>query len=131
MPITFHASHIDTSEEEGLTRVLLSVDSDLAAERYLMFQRDQTPSPDQVRHGMDDIYIETCGQGWSWYGHVRSVHLSRTGITVQLDAAAAAEIGDNGRIDVTFDLGANGFDALRTTLRRVFTGRAYYTEAAA
>ena len=131
MPISFHASHLRITQEEGLTVVILSVDDNLEAERYLMFQREERPSADQVRFGMADVYVETCGQGWSWYGHIESVRLTRTSIAVQLDAQAAHEMRDTGYVDVTFELAPDRFHALREALRTVLRGRDYFVDAAA
>ena len=131
MPISFHASQISISQQDGLTVVILSVDETLEAERYLMFQREDKPSAEQVRSGMTDVYVETCGQGWSWYGHIESVRLTRTSIHLQLDAKAADEMRDTGRVDVTFDLAPDRFEALRAALRTVLKGRDYYVDAAA
>ena len=111
--------------------IIFSVDETLEAERYLMFQGDDAPSADQIRLGMTDVYIETCGQGWSWYGHIESVNLSRTGILVQLDAQAAGELRDTGLIEVTFDLSPSHFNVLRAALRKVLKDRKYYNEVAA
>lgn len=52
------------------------MDADLAAERYLMIQRKAAFGPDDERFGMNDVYNETCGQGWSWYGHVEAFELA-------------------------------------------------------
>ena len=64
MPVAFHAAVVRVRKEQWGFVTLLSVDADLAAERYLMIQRKAAPSPDDERFGMNDVYIETCGQGW-------------------------------------------------------------------
>jgi hypothetical protein len=131
MPIRFHASVVHTSEVEGVLRIMLSVDETLESERYLMIQRLLTPSVDDIRRGMNEVYIETCGQGWSWYGHIEAFRLFPKRIQVQLDAVAAAEIRDDGAVDVSFDLPLEEFARLRRALQRAFDGRPYYAEAAA
>src|SRR5216110_3447359 len=130
MPIRFHAPIVDISEVEGVTRIILSVDKNLEAERYLMIQRQIEPSDEEVRSGMNDVYIETCGQGWSWYGHIESFKLFPGRIEVELDAAAASEIGEEGSVQVSFELPTERYVALRAALRRAFDGRSYYSEAA-
>ncbi len=128
MAITFHAHMLDVSEEDWGIRVILSVDDTLEAERYLMTQRKDTFSEQDVRFGMDDVYIETCGQGWSWYGHIASFELFENRIRVQLDAEAAHRIDDDGVIEVSFDLTDEKRVALRAALRRTFAGRVCYAD---
>jgi hypothetical protein len=128
MAITFHAHMLDISEEDWGIRVILSVDDTLEAERYLMTQRKHMFTDRDVRFGMDDVYIETCGQGWSWYGHVDSFELFDNRIRVQLDAVAARRIDDDGVIEVSFDLTQEQRAALRAALRRTFAGRACYAD---
>lgn len=131
MPIGFEALFIDTADVESVMRIILSADDTLEAERYLMFQRDSEPSQQATALGMDDVHVETCGQGWGWYGHIEEVELGRDRLSVQLDAEAAAKMRDTGRIDVTFSLSSTRFDELRTALRRVLGERAYYREVVA
>ena len=131
MAIRFDASFLDISEVEGVTRILLSLDDNLEGEQYLMVQRQLAPSEKEVHFGMNDVYIETCGQGWSWYGHIDRFTLLPDRILVQLDATAASEIGDDGSIEVSFQLPPQRFATLQAALQRAFRDRAYYTEAAA
>ena len=119
---------LDISEEDWGVRIILSVDDTLEAERYLMTQRKDTFTDQDVRFGMDDVYIETCGQGWSWYGHIESFELFDTRVRVQLDAEAARRIDDDGVIEVSFDPMGEKRAALRAALRRTFAGRAYYSD---
>ena len=130
MAIIFHASVLDISEEDWGIRIILSVDGTLDAERYLMIQRKHTFTDQDVRLGMDDVYIETCGQGWSWYGHIDSFELLDARIRVQLDAEAARRIGDDGVIEVGFDPADEKREVLRAALRKTFAGRACYSEHA-
>jgi hypothetical protein len=130
MAILFHASTLEISEEDWGIRILLSADETLDAERYLTIQRKDTFSDQDVRLQMDDVYIETCGQGWSWYGHIDSFELFDTRIRVQLDEEAARRIGDDGAIEVSFDPADEKHAALRAALRRAFVGRAYYSDRA-
>ena len=128
MSIRFHAHVLEIAEEEWGTRIMLSADATLEAERYLMTQRKHTFSDQDVRFAMDDVYIETCGQGWSWYGHIDSLELFQERVRVQLDATAAERMGDDGVIEVTLDLTEDERGALRAALRKTFAGRPYYAD---
>lgn len=66
--ISFHANHVAVTREDWGHLIMLSVDEDLDSEQYLMLQRKHRFTDQDIRFGMDDIYVETCGQGWSWYG---------------------------------------------------------------
>jgi hypothetical protein len=131
MPIAFHAEFVQATNEGWGTLVVLSADETLEAERYLIVQRATEYSEQDKRLGMDDVYIETCGQGWSWYGHIESFRLCPKKITVQLDGEAAARIGDTGAIEASFSLSPEEFANLREALRQAFSGCPYYSEAAA
>jgi hypothetical protein len=111
--------------------IVWSVDEDLSAERYLMLQRKSEFSEQDVRLGMADVYIECCGQGWSWYGHIVSFELSPDKVRVQLDSEAAKRMRDDGHIEVTFTANAVRFTELQTALKQVFDGYSYYKEATA
>ena len=128
MPITFHAGLVDMSPKDWGTQVGWSVDADLAAERYLVVMRASEFTEQDVRLGMDNVYIETCGQGWSWYGHIVAFELFRDRVSVQLDAEAAKHMRDDGRIEVTFELDAARLRELRAGLGRVFAGYGYYVD---
>lgn len=131
MPIKFNASVVRTTEEDWGTLIIFSVDETLEAERYLMIQRAREFSNEDVQLGMNDVYIETCSQGWSWYGHIVAVELLKGMIKIQLDAEAAARLDDNGLNEVSFDVPEHEFKHLRAALGRAFVGRSYYSEAAA
>lgn len=129
MTIQFAAQHVGVSNEEWGWLVVWSVDDTLAAEQYVMLQAAQTYSEEDVRLGMNDIYIECCTQAWSWYGHILSFVLSETSIELRLDREAAERMGNDGCFVVTFSISEEERMTLRSTLRHVFNGRGYYVEA--
>lgn len=129
MTIEFDAQHVLISKEEWGWLVIWSVDENLASERYVMLQAKDEYSRDDVRLGMNDIYIECCGQGWSWYGHIESFVLSDKRIDVQLDRGAAEHMRNDGRFVATFSAHDEERTQLRDTLRQVFHGCGYYKEA--
>ena len=126
--ITFHATNVSVTQEDWGTLVLWSADENLACERYLMLQAADEYDEQDVRFGMDDIYIETCGQGWSWYGNIEHFELTRNRVVVQLSEEAATDMDDDGKIDATFFLGAGAYERLRKTLQKIFKGKDYYRD---
>jgi hypothetical protein len=126
--IAFHANHVDVSREEWGYLVVLSQDADLSAETYLMLQAKDRHDDQDVRLGMDDVYVEVCGQGWSWYGNILSFELTANRVSVQLSAEAAARMRNDGRIEATFSLDAAKYIELRAALQQVFRTSDYYIE---
>ncbi|MBL8264984.1 Imm10 family immunity protein [Steroidobacter sp.] len=129
MPIEFDAKYVHVSKEAWGWLVTWSVDENLAAERYVMLQAADKYSAEDARLGMDDIYIECCNQGWSWYGHIQAFKLSRTHIDVQLDHEAAGRMRSDGRFVVGFSIDDEAWGKLQRALEQVFAGRGYYSEA--
>jgi len=124
--ISFHAELVDVSRKDWGWLIAWSVDEDLAAERYLVLQRADEPTEQDIRMGMEGVYIECCGQGWSWYGHIVSFELCRNRVLAQLDSEAAQRMRDDGRIEATFKLSDERFAELRSALNQVFHGYGYY-----
>ena len=129
--ISFHATHVSVTKEDWGTIVMWSADDNLASERYLVLQAADEYDEQDVRLGMDDIYIETCGQGWSWYGNLESFELTRNRVLVQLSHEAATHMGNDGKIEATFFLGAGAYKRLRKTLQKIFEGKDYYRDGTA
>jgi len=77
---------------------------------------------------MNQPYIEYCGQGWSWYGHIESIQLHRDRVRVQLDSEAASYMRNDGLIVVEFMLNDDKFNQLSQALKRTFCDRKYFTE---
>ena len=127
--ISFHATRVSVTREHWGTLVIWSADEDLASERYLMLQAADEYNEQDVRFGMDDIYIETCGQGWSWYGNIEHFELTRNRVLVQLSQEAATHMSDDGKIEATFFVGAGVYERLRKTLQKIFEGKDYYRDA--
>jgi hypothetical protein len=98
-------------------------------EHYLMLQAAREYSEEDERLGMDDIYVECCGQCWSWYGHIQSFRLSRHAVDVELDAEAADHMRNDGRIHVQFSIDDVAYGNLQAALRHIFNGRTWFTEA--
>jgi hypothetical protein len=128
--IAFHAEQVAVTRESGGYVVAWAV-ADPDAETYLMVQVPGSHDEQDVELGMDDVYIETCGQAWSWYGNIESFELARDRVRVQLSAAAAAQMGDDGRIEATFSVPEETYAELRAALNDVFRGRGYYREVVA
>ena len=126
--ISFHANHVAVTREDWGDLVMLSADEDLGSEQYLMLQAKDRYDDQDVHLGMDDIYVETCGQGWSWYGNIELFELTRNCVSVQLSRDAATRMGHDGKIEATFSLGETAFAHLRKTLQKIFDGEDYYRD---
>lgn len=126
--IYFHANHVAVTREDWGYLVVLSVDEDLASERYLTLQAKDRYDDQDVRLGMDNIYIETCGQGWSWYGNIELFELTRKGVFVQLSREAATRMGNDGKIEATYSLDDTAYAYLRETLQKIFDREDYFRD---
>ena len=126
--ISFHANHVAVTREDWGDLVVLSADENLTSEQYLMLQAKDHYDDQDVRFGMDDIYIETCGQGWSWYGNIELFELTRNRVSVQLSAEAATRMSNDGKIEATFSLNETVYARLRKTLQKIFDGEDYYRD---
>jgi len=130
MPVGFVATKFAVVREAGVLITTLGDASTEEEDYYLMLQHSERHSEQDVRFGMNLPYIEYCGQGWSWYGHILEFSLQRNNVTIQLDAEAAGEMQNDGRIAVGFNLSDAEFQELRSALRETFAGYAYYQDMA-
>ncbi|MDZ7862972.1 Imm10 family immunity protein [Acidovorax sp.] len=130
MPAGFFADAFAAVEDDGLLIVTLGAPSTEDEDFYLMLQHQDEYDEQDIELGMDQPYIEYCGQGWSWYGYILSFDLHRDHVRVQMDAQAAREMDNDGLIEVRFDLADAQFHALRLALQRTFAGRSCFHDRA-
>src|SRR5262245_51156815 len=130
MAISFHADLVDISRRDWGRLVTWAVE-DPEAERYLGLQRKDKFTEQDIKFGWDKVYIECCGQGWSWYGHILSFELFRDRVRVKLDAEAAKHMRNDGQIEVTFKLSEDRFAELQRGLSQIFDGFSYYKHTTA
>jgi len=122
----FTATDFGVVEENGVLVTGLGAPSTEDRDFYLTLQHKDKHSESDASFGWDKPYIEYCGQGWSWYGHIESFELFRDHVVVQMDSEAAARMQDDGHIEVRFDLGEEEFSKLRRALERTFKGVSYF-----
>ncbi len=114
-----------TSEDWGWLTVLWASSTE-DEDFYLMFQRAYEFTEGEILFGQDKPYIEYCGQGWSWYGHILSVKLQRESISIQMDKEAASEMDNDGQLEITFNLDDRESQKLERALENTFEGFDYY-----
>ena len=127
--ISFHANHVAVTREDWGDLVVLSADEDLVSEQYLVLQAKDHYDDQDVHLGMDDIYVETCGQGWSSYRNIEFFELNRNCVSVQLSPEAATRMGNDGKIEATFSLDETAYAQLRKTPQKIFDAEDYYRDA--
>jgi hypothetical protein len=130
MSVGFAATEFNVIDENGTLVTALGAPSITENDRYLMLQHQYAHDEQDRRLGFDKPYIEYCGQGWSWYGHIISFRLRRDCVKVLMDQMAASRMGNDGNIEVTFNLSDEQFETLRTALRTTFAGQTYYADEA-
>ena len=130
MSAGFTATELSVLAEDDALITTLAVPTAKGEHVYLMFQRADEYDEQYVALGMDQPYIEYCGQECSWYGHMHAVILHANRLSVQMDAEAAMQMDDDGQIDVRFNLTPERYAQLRQALRTTFEGCEYYREEA-
>ena len=125
MTISFDATYTDVSKEPSGSIVTIA-ESNNTDDQYLMFQAKNEYDKQDIKLGMNDIYIECCGQGWSWYGHIVSFVLTPKTITVQLDNEPADEMSNNGLIRINLLIEQSEFPMLKSEFSNIFSGKSYY-----
>jgi Immunity protein 10 len=128
MSTGFHATSCNVTEESGVLITTLAAPSTEEEDFYLMLQHKAEHDAQDVKFGMDIPYIEYCGQGWSWYGHILSFGLSRDRVCIRMDEEAAAHMRNDGHIEVTFQLSEVEFANLRSAVHATFKGQPYFAD---
>lgn len=130
MPVGFVATDCSAGLENGVWAVVLGSPSTEEDDFYLMFQKKEgTYTQQDIAFGWDKPYVEFCGQGWSWYGHMNEVTLERGMIRVIMDGEAAAYMRNDGIIEVQFAVTDSEFTQLQSTLQEIFNGVEYFNNA--
>jgi Immunity protein 10 len=125
-PVGFFATDVSVSAENDVLITAFGAPSTEDDDFYLMLQHNLISNEEDEKFGMDQPYIEYCGQGWSWYGHIMSFRLSRDNVTIQMDKDAATHMGNNGLIRVDFSIDDNDFITLSAALKTTFDGYSDY-----
>ena len=128
MPVGFTATLFSVVVERGVQIISLGAPSVGEDDFYLMLQHKDEHSLQDAKLGMDKPYIDYCGQGWSWYGHIDKFELSHDRVRVRMDTEAAAHMRNDGHIEVRFTLDDDQYAELRSALRRTFNGCGYYRD---
>lgn len=130
VPVVFIATQFAVTRENGLLITALGAPSTDGEDLYLTLQHQQEHDEQDVALGMITPHIEFCGQGWSWYGHILEFTLHRQRIEVRMDAEAAAEMQNDGHLQVRFNLDDLAFLELRSALHETFANREYFRDKA-
>ena len=130
MPVTIHASQLSVIEEHGVLVTTLAAPSTEDEDFYLMLQHKPAYDGQDLKFGMNKPYIEFCGQGWSWYGHILSFTLHRNRVNIQMDQEAAERMRNDGNLEVTFSANLDEFKSLQAAIQKTFRGYSYFRDEA-
>ena len=128
MPTGFISTEFEVTEENGVLVTVLGAPTIDEDDYYLMLQNKKPYTKQDIKLGMNKPYIEYCGQGWSWYGHIDSFELLRNRVRIKMDKEAADRMENDGLIEVDFALDENQFSQLQLALRRTFDECEFYIE---
>lgn len=129
MVVKFHANCVSVNYEDDYLLVGFA-DDKFDTKEYLMLQRAYKFDEQDVRLGMDDVYIERNGQGWSTYGGILKFELDCDRVSVLLDENSSNKMSNERQIEVTFSLPPKRLRELRKGLAQVFEGRKCFVDNA-
>lgn len=124
---TFTATFV-SYEDQGDCAVVSLVDDAEDPRDYLIFQRAYEFTQQDIQLGMDAVHVERNDQGWSGYGGLRRVTLTRESLTLELDERGAALMDDTTFMRVDLDLPLADSETLCVGLRVCFEGMSFYVD---
>ena len=131
MPTSFTVANVAVIREDWGWVVVLGSVEEMDGQPYLILQRADEFSADDVRLGQDQPYIEICDQGRSWYGNIEQIELHPTKIEFQMSATATQLMGNDGHFIFGFHLPSATFTELESAIARIFDGFTCYARAGA
>jgi len=122
MPTSFFATQFAVVEEDDVLMTAFGAPASEGDGQYLTLQLCLNPTAQDVELCQDGPYLEYCTQAWSWYGEVEMFELFHDRVVATMSPRAAQCMGNDGIIEVDFDLSAAQFAELRVALERTFQG---------
>src|SRR3569832_1406123 len=92
---------------------------------YLTFQRGHEFDEQDIRLGLNAVYVERNAQGYSGYRGMSRVDLYADRLQILFNDKGARFMGGTAAMTVGFELSADGFDSLRAGLHWIFAGFDY------
>ena len=123
MPTRFFATQFAVVEEDDVLITALGAPASEGDGLYLTLQLGLSPTTQDVALCQDGPYLEYCTQAWSWYGEIELFELFRDHVVATMSSRAAQRMGNDGVIEVDFDLSPAQFAELKGALERTFQGR--------
>jgi hypothetical protein len=120
----FHAGFVSI-EDKGEYLLIGLVDDEVAVGDYLTLQRAHEFDEQDLRLGMDKVYIERNEQGYSCYGGIESFELSSRAVRVRFDAQGSERMGGTRQMEVSFAAGR--YQDLRAALEQCFKGFSWFS----
>jgi hypothetical protein len=125
---SFHAGFVSIEDGNECLRIGL-VDDKFEVGDYLILQRAFEFDEQDVRLGMNNVYIERNDQGRSSYGGIETFELHPCRLRVRFDTRGAQLMAGVRDMEVSFEEGR--YEDLRNALERCFKGFPCYTVTAA
>ena len=124
--ISFDATIVSAAEDQWIYKAIWREGGDGDDEKYLMLQRLKHPTLTERIFGFTKVYIEVCGQGWSWYGQINRFVLSDMTVRVELSRCAAREMVDDGIVEITYRLEPEKRTEWLAIIYRIFDGSKFF-----
>jgi Immunity protein 10 len=127
-PQAFHAScvAVDTDPDAW---VVTFADAEFNPTRYLLLQRDRTPTASDRELGLDGYHVEFDAQHQSCYGGIEQLELHGDRLVIAFDDEGASVLGGEGFFTIGFALRERQLEQLRACLADIFADSECYLDA--
>ncbi len=121
----FKAAYCESADEDDYSQVWLGTEQSETLD-YLTFQRAHEFDEQDIRLGLDGVYVERNDQGFSGYRGMRNVVLFRDRLHIDFDERGTRFMGGIPAMDVVFEFSDEVFSTLRRELQKIFRGYDYF-----
>jgi hypothetical protein len=118
----FEAKCIATEHPDGICYLVGFADSKFDTKIYLMLQRDfeGVCDEEEIELGMDNYYVEWCGQENSGYGGISQFVLNQGNVEVAFSPDGVENLNGIECISISFQLTPSEHTALKEALSHIF-----------
>jgi len=110
-------------ENDGETQTVGFADSEFGPETYVILQRAIEPDEQDIRLGLDQLYMTINDQSRSTYGGILEISISPGLVVIRLSAEAVKELRADGDIIVDIEVAEPSMREIKENLEVLANGR--------